>query len=51
MKEHYLNKSKNIVAKREITHHEQLYFLPQRFQKSSTAEASENVCMWERINL
>ena len=40
-----------MVAKEEIAHDEQFLLLPQCFKKSSAAEASENVCMWERVNV
>ena len=33
----------NILAKGEIAHHEQFHLLSQCFQKSSAAEASENI--------
>ena len=39
-------KVENIVAKREIAHHEQFLLLPQCFQV-----ASESVCMRERIKM
>ena len=39
------------MAKGEIAHHEQFHLWPQCFQKSSAAEASESVCMWERVKL
>ena len=38
------------MAKGEIVHHEQFILLPQCFQKSSAAEVSKRVCMWERFN-
>ena len=44
-----MNRVENIVAKGEIAHHVQFFLLPQRFQKSSPAEASESVDMWERV--
>ena len=34
----------------EIAYHEQLLLLQQWFQKSSASEASESICMWERVN-
>ena len=46
-----MNRTKNILAKREIAHDEQYLLMPQRFQKLSAAKSSENVCMWERVNL
>ena len=39
----------NIVAKGEIARFEQFLFLSQFVQKSSAADASECVCMWERV--
>ena len=41
----------NIVGKGEIAHFEQFPLLPQCFPKSSPAEMSESVCMWERVNI
>ena len=38
------------MANREIAHHEAFHLLPQLFQKLYAAEASESVCMWERVN-
>ena len=43
------DKVENIVAKGEVAHDEQFLLLPQYFQKSSAAEASENICMRERV--
>ena len=40
-----------IVAKGEIAHHAQFLPLPQCFQKSSASEASESVCMRERVKV
>ena len=39
------------MAKGEIAHYEQFINLPQWFQKSSAAEASKSICMWERVKL
>ena len=39
------------MANSEIAHHEQFLYLSQSFQKSSAPEASESVCMRERVNL
>ena len=39
----------DIVAKGEIAHFEQFPLLSPCFQKSSAADASERVCMWERV--
>ena len=40
----------NSVANEEIDHCEQvLLFLQQHISKSSAAEASQSVCMWERV--
>ena len=50
MKELSLNRVKNIVAKGEIAQYEKFLLLLQCFQKSSAAEASESVCMRERVN-
>ena len=44
------NEVENIVASGEIARFEQFFLLQQYFQKSSAAEASESICMWERIN-
>ena len=41
-----LEKVENIVTKGEIAHHEQFLLLPQCFQKSSAADASNCVGMW-----
>ena len=46
-----LQKDKNIVAIGEIARFEQFLLLPQCFQKTSTAEASESVNMWERVKV
>ena len=45
-----MNRVENIVSKRKIARFEQFLLLSQGFQKSSAAEASDNNCMWERIN-
>ena len=37
------------MAKGEVAHHEQFLLLPQCFQTSAAAEASESFCMWERV--
>ena len=42
-------KVKNIVDKREIAQNVHFLLLPQCFQKSTAAEAPENVCMWKRV--
>ena len=39
------------MSKGEIAQDEQYLLLPQCFQKSSAAELSESVFMWERVNL
>ena len=41
----------NIVAKGEIAQNEQFLLLSQEFQKSSAAEASKGVYLWERFNI
>ena len=41
----------NIVAKGEIARSEQFLLLSQCFQKPFAAEASESVCMWEKVNI
>ena len=51
MKVQLLNTVENILAKGNITHNEQFCPLSQCFQKLSAAEASEKVCLWERVNL
>ena len=45
-----MQKVENIVANGEIAHFEQFLILPQYFQKSSVAEASESVYRWEMVN-
>ena len=40
-----------VVAKGEFDHHEQYLLLQQCFQKLSAAEASESICMRERVKL
>ena len=37
------------MAEVEIAHYEQFLLLPHCFQKSSAAEASESVYIWERV--
>ena len=49
LKEPLLNKDEKLVEKGVIDHNEHFILLSQCFQKSSTAEASEIVCLWERI--
>ena len=44
----FKNRVENNKAKGEIAHHEQ--FLPMPQKKTSAAEASESVCIWERFN-
>ena len=51
MKENLLNTDENIVAKGEISHHEQFLLLAQWFQKSSAAEALESACVWDRVKI
>ena len=54
MKEILLNTVENIVSKGEIAHYahyEQFHLLKKCFQKSSAAEASESVYMWERVKI
>ena len=46
-----MNGDENLVANEEIAHNEEFLHLPQCFQKSSAAEASENVCIWKRVKL
>ena len=46
-----LKRVENIVAKEEIARFGQFLLLSQCFPKSSAAEASESVCMWERVKL
>ena len=50
MKTNLLNRVENIVSKGEIARLQQLFLLIQSFQKSSAADASESVCMSERVN-
>ena len=45
-----LNRFENIVANGEIAHYEQFHFCHNVFKKSSAAEASKGVCMWERVH-
>ena len=49
MNEHLLNIVENIVTKGEIARFEQFLLLSQCFQKLFAAEASEIVCMCERV--
>ena len=49
MKVKLLNTVGNIVAKGEITNYEQLLLFPQRFRKSSVAEASAYKKLLKRI--
>ena len=49
MKVYFLNRVENIVAKAEIVHHELFFLSRQCFQKSSAADPSESVKMWERV--
>ena len=51
MKEHLLNTFENIVAKREVAYYEQFIFLPQCFQKLSSAESEYNVGKCSRFKL
>ena len=51
MNTYLLNRVENIVSKEEIACFEQFLRLSQSFQKSSAAEASESVYMWERVNI
>ena len=46
MKVQLLSRVENIVANGEIAHYEPFLLLPQYFQKSSAAEASEKVCLY-----
>ena len=45
-----MNKVEIIVANGEIAQYEQFLLLQQLFQKSSAAEGSESIYMWERVN-
>ena len=49
MRVYLLKRVENIVAKGEIARFEQFLLLSRCFQKSSAAETSESVCMWERV--
>ena len=49
MKVYLLASVENIVTKGEIARFEQYLLLSERFQKSSAAEASEIVYMWDRV--
>ena len=44
-----INRVEN-VAKRKNAHLEQSLFLPQCFQKVPAAEASESICLFERVD-
>ena len=44
-----MNIVENIVTIGEIAQHEQFLLLPQCFKKSRDPEASESVCMCERV--
>ena len=46
MKEYTLNAVENIWAKGKIAHHATSFF-----PMLSAAEASESICMWERVNV
>ena len=50
MKTFLLNRVENIVAKGEISHYEQFDLLSQCFQKSSAAEESKRIYMWDMVN-
>ena len=39
------------MANEGIAHYEQVLLLPQLFQNSSAVEATERVCIWERVRL
>ena len=49
MKVRLLKRDENIVAKGEIGRFGQFGLLSQCFQKSSAADASESVYMWEKV--
>ena len=49
MNEEFFNKVENIVAKREIAHHEQVFLMPQCFQKPPAVDACKCVYMYERV--
>ena len=49
MKVKLLKKVENIVAKGDIAHIEQFLLLSEYFKKSSAAEASKSVCIWEKV--
>ena len=49
MKVLLLEEVENLLAEGEMALLEQFLFLPQCFQKSTAAEKSESVCMWERV--
>ena len=44
-----LKRVENIVVKGEIARFGQFFLLSQCYQKSSAAEASESIYMWERV--
>ena len=48
--EQLINKLGNSVAKVEIAHYKQILLLPPSFEKTSAAEMSESICMWEKVN-
>ena len=50
MRVQLLKRVENIVAKGEIAHIEQFLLFATMFSKDS-AEASESICMWERVKL
>ena len=50
MRVQFLKRVENIVTKGEIACFERFLPLQECFQKSSAAEVSECVCMWERVN-
>ena len=39
-----------MLTKGEIALIEQILLLPQWYQKSSAEDASESICMWEKVN-
>ena len=49
MKSQSLNKVENIAIKGEIADYEHFSLLPQWFEKVFVEEASESVCMQERV--
>ena len=44
-----MNIIENHCGEGEIAHYEQFLLLPYYFKTVSAAEASESVCMWERV--